>query len=70
VDLNLETNLFNISGSPVHLFKTIMNLVSNSAEAMPDGGMIIISTDNRYVDTPINDYESIEDGRVMGSRFY
>ena len=62
VELNLEPNLFNISGSPVHLSKTIMNLVSNSAEAMPDGGRIIISTDNRYVDTPISAYESIEEG--------
>jgi PAS domain S-box-containing protein len=62
VELNLEPNLFNISGSPVHLSKTIMNLVSNSAEAMPDGGRIIISTDNRYIDTPITAYESIEEG--------
>jgi PAS domain S-box-containing protein len=62
VELNLEPSLFNISGSPVHLSKTIMNLVSNSAEAMPDGGRIIISTDNHYVDTPINAYESIEEG--------
>jgi CheY-like chemotaxis protein len=39
-----------------------MNLLSNSAEAMPDGGRIIISTDNRYIDTPITAYESIEEG--------
>lgn len=62
VELNLETDLFNISGSPVHLSKTIMNLVSNAAEAMPDGGKMIISTKNCYVDTPINAYESIEEG--------
>jgi PAS domain S-box-containing protein len=62
VELNLEPTLFNISGSPVHLSKTIMNLVSNSAEAMADGGRIIISTGNHYVDTPINAYESIEEG--------
>ncbi|UCG05689.1 MAG: PAS domain S-box protein [Desulfobacterales bacterium] len=62
VERNLEPNLFSISGSPVHLSKTIMNLVSNAAEAMPDGGRIIISTDNHYVDTPINAYETIEEG--------
>ncbi len=33
-----------INGSAVHLSKTIMNLVSNAAEAMPDGGGISIST--------------------------
>ena len=34
----LDPGLLNILGSPVHLSKTIMNLVSNAAEAMPEGG--------------------------------
>lgn len=62
VEINLEQNLLNILGSTLHLSKTVMNLVSNSAEAMPDGGKICISTDNRYIDTPINGYENIEEG--------
>ena len=33
----LDTKLLNMIGSPVHLSKTIMNLVSNAAEAMPGG---------------------------------
>ncbi|MCX5807011.1 MAG: response regulator [Proteobacteria bacterium] len=49
----LENNLLNISGSPTHLSKTIMNLIFNAAEAMPDGGKIIVSTENRYVDKGI-----------------
>jgi signal transduction histidine kinase len=32
---SLENDLLNFEGSPVHIFKTIMNLVSNSAEAAP-----------------------------------
>lgn len=59
---DLEADLFNISGSPVHLFKTVMNLVSNAAEAIPDEGKIFISTGNRYIDIPISGYESIEVG--------
>jgi CheY-like chemotaxis protein len=39
-----------------------MNLVSNAAEAMPDGGTMTISTANRYVDTPIYGYETVEEG--------
>jgi two-component system, cell cycle sensor histidine kinase and response regulator CckA len=39
-----------ISGSSVHLSKTIMNLVSNAAEAMPNGGEVQITTSNIYVD--------------------
>ncbi|MBE9574093.1 MAG: PAS domain S-box protein [Proteobacteria bacterium] len=59
---NLETNLLPIMGSPVHLSKTIMNLVSNAAEAMVDGGTILISTENRYVDRPIRGYDHVKEG--------
>ena len=31
-----------------------MNLISNAAEAMPDGGNIHISTENYYLDTPLS----------------
>ena len=40
----LAADLPNIKGSSVHLNKTIMNLVSNAAEAQPKGGKIIVST--------------------------
>ena len=62
VKTDLEPELLNISGSPVHLSKTVMNLVSNAAEAMPDGGTICISTQNRYLDKPIEGYDDIEEG--------
>jgi CheY-like chemotaxis protein len=51
-----------VEGSPVHLSKVIMNLISNAAEAMPDGGHIRISTENRYVDTQIKGSEDIHEG--------
>ena len=62
IETELEEDLLNISGSPVHLSKTVMNLVSNAAEAMPDGGKIVISTHNRYLDQPIGGYNEIEEG--------
>ncbi|NNL75230.1 MAG: PAS domain S-box protein, partial [Desulfobacterales bacterium] len=62
VQKNLAGNLLNIKGSPVHLRKTIMNLVANAAEAQPTGGEILISTHNRYVDAPIKGYEDIKEG--------
>lgn len=58
----LEENLHNISGSPVHLTKSIMNLVSNAAEAMKAGGGIRISSENRYLDRPINGYKDVAEG--------
>ena len=62
VEIDLDPDLLNISGSPVHLSKTLMNLVSNAAEAMPGGGAIFISTQNRYLDKPVKGYDKIEEG--------
>ncbi|MBN2298739.1 MAG: PAS domain S-box protein, partial [Deltaproteobacteria bacterium] len=62
IETDLEENLLNIMGSPVHLLKTIMNLVSNAAEAMPDGGNILISTKSRYIDMPITGYDYVKEG--------
>ena len=62
VKTELETGLLNILGSPAHLSKTVMNLVSNAAEAMPYGREIFISTENRYIDRPIRSYAHIEEG--------
>jgi len=47
-EVHLDDRLLNIVGSPTHLSKTIMNLVTNAAEAMPDGGTIVIRTENRH----------------------
>ncbi len=62
IERNLDPNLLNILGSPVHLSKTIMNLVSNAAEAMLDGGKMLITTENRYEDRSKNAYDDIREG--------
>ena len=62
VETCLQPKIFNILGSPVHLSKTIMNLVSNAAEAMPSGGAIHITTENQYIDRPIKGYDTVEEG--------
>ena len=62
IECKLESDILNILGSLVHLSKTIMNLVSNAAEAMPGGGKIFISTENRYIDRPIRRYDEVEEG--------
>jgi len=60
--MNLAPDLLNILGSPVRLSKTVMNLVSNAAEAIPDGGEIFISTANLYIDRPVRGYEDGQEG--------
>jgi len=62
VSHHLDSNLLNILGSPVHLSKTVMNLVSNAAEAMPEGGHISIRSENRHQDKPLNAFDDIGKG--------
>jgi len=59
---DLKSDLLNIMGSPVHLENMIMNLVANAAEAMPKGGILTITTDNQYMDGPIEGYDRIREG--------
>jgi PAS domain S-box-containing protein len=47
VNTLLESNLLNMSGSPVHLSKTMMNLLYNAAESMPDGGKVFLFIQKR-----------------------
>jgi two-component system cell cycle sensor histidine kinase/response regulator CckA len=62
VEKHLDENLLNILGSPVHLSKTVMNLVSNAAEAILNGGKIVIKTENRNLDRVGNGFEDIKKG--------
>ncbi len=65
VSFELETGLPNIQGSSVHLKKTIMNLVSNAAEAQAHGGQILVSTRSVYLDRPIRGYDKIIEGEYV-----
>ncbi len=62
IKTDLDENLLPVSASPVHLSKTIMNLISNAAEAIPGKGEILISTRNTYIDTPIKGYDHVNEG--------
>ena len=58
----LNEHLLNILGSPAHLSKTIMNLVSNAAEAMPEGGNISIATENPSIQKADKNYDNVRKG--------
>ncbi len=62
IETQLESDLLNISGSPVHLSKTLFNLISNGSEAMPNGGKVTIRTANQYLDRPVQGYDQIREG--------
>jgi len=62
IESDLDFNLLPIKGSSIHLSKMVMNLFSNAAEAMPDGGLLRVSTKNRYIDRPVEGYDEVEEG--------
>ena len=62
IETHFEKDTLNILGSSTHLSKTVMNLVSNAAEAMSDGGNLTVSTENRYIDRSIRGYDDIKEG--------
>ncbi|MFO7750694.1 MAG: ATP-binding protein [Desulfobacteraceae bacterium] len=59
VTMDLDPELANISGSTVHVSNVVMNLISNAAEAMADGGKLHVATRNLVVETPVEGYEQI-----------
>ena len=58
----LDAELLNVKGSPIHLSKTVMNLLANAAEAISGSGEVLIRTENRYVDKPIHGYDTAQEG--------
>lgn len=62
LEVSLDNGLLNIMGSPVHLSKTIMNLIGNAVESIAGAGKIGVFTRNKYVDKPICGYDHVQEG--------
>jgi len=58
----LDTELLNITCSPTHIKKSLMNLVTNASEVIGGGGTVTISTANQYLDEPLKGYEDVRIG--------
>jgi len=65
VKTDLMADLPSILGSPVHLSKVMMNLVSNAAEAMPAGGELTIATRVRPLNSPVDGYAKVVPGKYV-----
>lgn len=59
VVFELEMPFQSIHGSSIHISKSLLNLISNAAEAIEDMGRITISTENIYLDAPQKGYRQI-----------
>jgi len=58
----LDPDLLNMSGSPTHIKKILMNLVANATEAIEGSGVVTISTTTQYLDEPLKGYEDVRIG--------
>jgi len=59
---SLLPDLLYISCSSIHIKKCLMNLLTNSAEAIAGAGNILIETENRYIDKPVAGSQYLEKG--------
>jgi signal transduction histidine kinase len=50
VSLNLGSYIWPVVADPAQLESSIANLTTNARDAMPNGGQLIIQTENRYLD--------------------
>ncbi len=61
----LEPGLANISCSPVHIKKCLMNLITNAVEALETKGTVVVSTRNQTVEKPAGKTLHIEKGQYV-----
>lgn len=61
----LEENPLNVLASPVQLSKALMNLVANAVEAQLVPGEVTVATANRYVDQPLQGFETVSEGEYV-----
>lgn len=66
----LDSSLLNTMGSQLNLSKIVMNLVSNAAEALPEGGEVLISTENQYLAHAIKGHEVVKEGDYINFTVY
>jgi PAS domain S-box-containing protein len=51
-----------IEGSPVHMSKIVMNILTNAAESIHVKGTVKFQLDNTYLDTPLPGYDTVNEG--------
>ena len=62
VETILEKDLSKVLGSPIQLYKVVMNLVMNAVEALPEQGRVLIATENRSLDKALRGFEDVSAG--------
>jgi two-component system cell cycle sensor histidine kinase/response regulator CckA len=63
--IDIDHDVRNIKGSGPHLAKSVMNLINNAAESMPEGGTISISTADVSLSQSYQGYERVVEGEYI-----
>ena len=64
-EIDLDSELLNITGSASHIKKILMNLIINASEAIEGKGTVTVSTVSRYLDEPLKGYEDVRAGEYV-----
>lgn len=62
IEAQLGSDLFPVSGSAVHLEKMVINLISNAAESMAQGGGILVGLGRERLGGTLPGYSSVKSG--------
>lgn len=62
IKTDLHPDVYPMFGSPLHISKVVLNLVTNAVEALKGFGVVLIRTDNIQLDRPIAGYETVRKG--------
>lgn len=65
IEIDLQDNLLSILGSPIHLSKTVMNLVKNGVESIQGKGEVSVSTAIQQITSPLPSIPKIEQGEYV-----
>jgi signal transduction histidine kinase len=66
LDLQLSDDLWVAEADPNQLESALLNLVINARDAMPDGGRLVVTTTNRYLDEDFTqDHSNLEAGEYV-----
>ncbi|WP_457573761.1 response regulator [Desulfolithobacter sp.] len=62
---DLDPDLLNISCSPIHIRKSLMNLLINAVEAVNGQGTVTVTTANCYIEKPVAENQYMKRGEYV-----